>query len=131
MPRKDEEIILAPGPEVEIGGRKFTLRRLNTRDVFTFARILADAARRAGPEATLGIDPAVGFALVAALASDQLAEWLAGLIGLTLDEFYALPQDAAEKLLGALEGHQDLQAFFAAAVRLMEKLMSVWQRSST
>ncbi len=114
---------------------ELTLRRLTARDVFTVLTLLTDSVGTAAEvkkiftdigKATTGLNiadengiAAVGISAVWGLVSgllhknqDEFVGWLASLVGLTQDEFDALPPSAVIDILTVLKSHEDMADFF-------------------
>ena len=114
---------------------ELTLRRLTARDVFTVMTLLTDSVGTAAEvkkiftdigKATTGLNiadengiAAVGISAVWGLVSgllhknqDEFVGWLASLVGLTQDEFDALPPSAVIDILTVLKSHEDMADFF-------------------
>ncbi|MGB9866714.1 MAG: hypothetical protein ACPLPR_02245 [Bacillota bacterium] len=128
----DEAVILDAGQEVEIAGRRYTMRRLTTRDVFTFSKLIAKALKTVGNEVVTNPD-VFGVVLMAGLSENdrEIAGFFGSLIGLSADEFLALPPEAFGEFLDILPQHYDLQAFFGAVLKAVRALGSLWQTPST
>ena len=130
--QNDATVILDEGPEIQIGSRKFTLRRLDTRQVFAFTRILAGAMKYLPRnfDTIVEKDPdeaaRLGFEMIRAFFTEDLAVWCAGLLGITVQEFYRLDPEATEIILDALQQHQDLERFFGICFRLWLKMAATW-----
>ncbi|HHV79092.1 MAG TPA: hypothetical protein GXX40_05700 [Firmicutes bacterium] len=130
--KNDEAIILETGQEVEIADRKYTMRRLTTRDVFAFSKLVTKALKSTGNQEVANPD-ALGFVLMAGMAENdhEVAAFYGSLIGLSADEFLALPAEAFSDFFDALSRSYDLQAFFEAVTKAVRALGSLWQTPST
>lgn len=126
--KSEEAIILEAGQQVTLAGRTYTMRRLSTRDVFAFSKLIARALKAVGNQDVLNPD-AFGIVLMAGLAENdrEIAGFYGSLIGLSADEFLALPPEAFGDFLDALPRQYDLQAFFGAVLKSVRALGSLWQ----
>lgn len=111
------------GYEFEAGGRKFTVRRLNIRDIFALARICAIGLRALGPEIANRQVTEENLIMVMSaaipLAEDEAIKWAASLVGMDMHEFEQLPPDVLLGIIEVLKDHVDVKAFFARVVRLI------------
>ncbi len=128
----EDAVILETGQEVEIAGRKYSMRRLTTRDVFTFSKLVVKALKNAGNQEVAGPDT-LGFVLMAGMAENdrEIAQFYGSLIGLSAEEFLELPAEAFSEFLDVLPRQYDLQAFFEAVNKAVRALGSLWQTPST
>lgn len=124
---------------VIIAGKEYRLRRLTVRDVFKLGdKLLAGYRRLAEKPAFLG---ALGTeegaarlgleALAEVLTYEELAEFYADLLGMSLEEFFALPERAFDDIQKALEDHLDLKAFFGRVDKYVMEKLSVLATPST
>lgn len=127
----EESALLQDTPEVEIGGRKYRLRRLRTEDVFTASRMVTRALSNAGLNLMALGDLVGGFRVIAGLLTDDLVDWYASLLGVKPSEFREMPSEAAPAVLEALERHPDYRAFLTNVYRHLELLGSVLVRPLT
>ena len=102
------------------------IRELKAKDVRTIARILGKLKSSSVNDLVVMMesdktDPMrVGlsiFHLVAAEAADDIYEWLAGLVGMTVEEFNEQPFDAPIEIVRALAARRGIADFFAQATR--------------
>jgi hypothetical protein len=134
MTKQDEHasIILETGQQVMLAGRTYTMRRLTTRDVFAFAKLIADAMKAVGNVAVSSAEE-LGVLMMAGMAEadEQQAEFYGSVIGLSAAEFLALEPAAFADFLTALQEHQDMMAFFDAVLKATRALGGLWQAPST
>ncbi|MEW6049240.1 MAG: hypothetical protein AB1609_22675 [Bacillota bacterium] len=126
-----DSALLAETPEVEIGGRRYRLRRLKTADVFQISRLLSRAIANVGLGLLGAEDVGGAFRIIATLLGDELASWYASLLGITEREFAELPVDAAPAVLEALQKHPDYEAFLTSVSRHLNLAASVLLRPAT
>lgn len=115
------ENIIAEGTKIKLGEKEYTMRRLNTRDVFKVAAILGKVYK---PGFKVEEDGSFAELLLGAIpvAEDAIIEFLAGLMQLSVKEFDTLPPDAIFDIAEVLSDSEDLKRFFDKAKKLMAKL---------
>lgn len=128
-PSKGLEALLAEMPEVRVGDETRRLRRLGLKDVYDWADILKCAGAkgsRAFADLIRGMDlqnlrinqmQASFTSLLLGLIEEEKAVlgWIAGLVGVTLEEVEDPNVFTLESLADLIEGllvHPDLEAFF-------------------
>lgn len=128
----DAKVILETGWQVTLAGRTYTMRRLNTRDVFAFAKLIAQAMRSLGNVEIQTADE-LGVLMMAGMAEadEQQAKFYGSVIGLSAAEFLELEPAAFADFLTALQEHQDMMAFFDAVLKATRALGGLWQAPST
>jgi hypothetical protein len=122
----DMEAIMSEGPEVEIEGRIFKLRRLGVRDTFKLARIVAIGAAGIGKE--IGNMQELSPELIGGLlllgfpyAERDVLEFLSSIIDVPFEEFSnpeKFPMGSEVVIVNALVEHVDVKAFFSKIAML-------------
>jgi hypothetical protein len=117
------ENIINEGQVLTFEGKQYTMRRLNTRDVFKVASILGKVYKP-GFTYKEGEEASFTSALLSALpvAEDDIVNLLSGLLSLTVEQFEELPPEAIFDIVEALAKSEDLKRFFDKVKTLMTKL---------
>ncbi len=107
-----------------------TVRELTTADVACVARMFGKATRATQAEiAKQGADLSMMTLALALLeTTDDMNEWAADLIGVTADEFEAMPATTILDIIEQLGEMPEARDFFARASRMAG---GVWKRLST
>ena len=116
--------ILYEAPTVTIAGNEYSVRRLDTRDVFKVARILGRGVSTLADPNNLQHPSQVLQVLIASMTvnEDEVQKLLASLVGVPLKDWESFPPTAVVDVLEILSQHQDLQDFLARVQRLTEML---------
>jgi len=116
--------ILYEAPTVTIAGNEYSVRRLDTRDVFKVARILGRGVSMLADPDSLQHPSQVLQVLIASMTvnEDEVQKLLASLVGVPLKDWESFPPTAVVDVLEILSQHQDLQDFLARVQRLTEML---------
>ncbi|WLR50031.1 hypothetical protein LC040_12130 [Bacillus tianshenii] len=138
------EELLNEGDKVTIDGTEYKVKRLSTRDVFRFVRMisklgLGEFASMMQQSKKDGEDPAgkgsidykiVGFKLVSNITriENEVMEFAASKIGVKVEEFEEMPADALIDVLQTVFEGNDMKAFFSKVNAMMDK-MSVQKRT--
>jgi hypothetical protein len=107
-------------------GETFLVRRLNTRDIFAFARIMSVGLKLLGPEflkqkqEVTSENFVILMASAIPLAENESIKLLASLIGKTAEEFDKLPPDTMLYIVEILKDHIDVKRFFTHVVKLIQ-----------
>jgi len=108
------------------------MRRLNVRDVFSFANLfwkaMAQVREELGEEALEQQDDAAATnVFFEAFLGNPVgfAKVFGPVIGMTPDEFMRMSPKATMDFLGVLQKQEDLNAFFGAALAMMGTLGSL------
>lgn len=127
-----DAITLEDGQVVTLAGKSYTMRRLSTKDVFKFAKILTKATKAA--TMAVGLDMKVtqetfGLVLMAGMAEEdqEIAGFYGGLIDMSSDEFLAQPPKFFNDFLDELPKHYDLAAFFTTALKATQAMGSLFK----
>lgn len=117
------ENIINQGHPITIDGKEYTIRRLNTRDVFKVATILGKVYRP-GMTYTEGQETSFAATFLSALpvAENDIVGLLSSLLGLTVEQFDALPPEAIFDIVEGLGKSEDLKRFFDKVKGLMSKM---------
>lgn len=117
------ENIINEGKQIQIDGKDYIIRRLNTRDVFKVAAILSKVYRP-GVKYTEGQESNFAATLLSAmpLAENDLVSLLASVINVSVSEFDELPPEAIFDVIEGLAESQDLQRFFNRVKEVMSKM---------
>jgi len=117
------ENIINEGQVITIEGKDYTIRRLNTRDVFKVAAILGKVYKP-GMGYTEGQETGFAAAFLSAIpvAENDIVGLLSGLLGLTVEQFDELPPEAIFDIVEGLSQSQDLKRFFDKVKAMMSKL---------
>ena len=128
------DAILQDQIDIKLAGQPYKMRRVTTKEVFLFADLISQSIRKVGPEifAQAGDDDAVmamGMQLMAAITGngEVFAEFYGVLLGMTAEQFLALPPEAAADFLEELPRHQDMRSFFNSVARVMTAMGSLWR----
>lgn len=126
--KKELEIIIEDGIEVEILDKKYTMRRLNTRDVFTFSKILSKAIKNYDGD-SLNSEEAFALALISGMADNdvEVATFFGSLIGMSAEEFMNMPPEFLDVFLDKLPQHYDLEHFFTTVLKTIQRMATLWQ----
>lgn len=132
--------VLTEGPEIVLSGKTYTMRRLSTKDVFKFAKIMGKVVAKIGTLDVGDVDPknltesnlmSIGMNIMTGLADAdvEMAAFYGGVIGISGDEFMALPPADFTTFIDALQKHEDLMSFFGAVVRAVRAMGQAFQIS--
>lgn len=112
---------------VVLGGKEYTVRRLNVRDTFRLARLLATGAGAATLSggvlsgSNMSVEKIIALILSAVAYGEKNAlDFLGSLIGLSGDDFGDLPIGSELEVLRVLGQGQDLKAWWDAFLALLE-----------
>lgn len=136
-PTTGDNPILDNGPQIEINGDTYTVRRLGVKDTFTLARILAAGALAVGQERLIETggtpDQLAQVLLAGVVAVENIAiDFLASVINVKRRDFEnpeLFPMGAEIQIIEALVTHVDVKSFFAHAQALATKLPETLTRS--
>lgn len=131
--KKNEiETLVEVNQEIVLDGKAYQMRRLNVRDVFSFANLfwkaMAQVREELGEEALEQQDDAAATnVFFEAFLGNPVgfAKVFGPVIGMTPDEFMRMSPKATMDFLGALQKQEDLNAFFGAALAMMGTLGSL------
>ena len=119
--------------EIMLAGVPYKMRRLNTRDVFRYTKIMSKAMRAVG---NVDINPEAGpeiFGMVMveglSMADSEVAQFFGDIIGLKGEEFFNLPPEAFGEFMEQLSTHHDMASFFQIVLRNMQTTGALWQKS--
>lgn len=119
--------VVVQAPNLETGEyeqKELTLRRLDTRDVFTFARMLSKIGKQLLNDlSSFGSDPnngntrELGLKIISLLPDleDEAIKFLSSLVNVTPEEFEKFSMDSLIDIVVALVQSQDIKAFFNKA----------------
>lgn len=126
---KELEIIVEEGIEVEILGNKYKMRRLNTRDVFTFSKLLSKAIKNY-EGSSISSDEAFALALISGMADndEEVAKFYGSLLGMSAEEFFNQPSEFLNEFLEVLPKHYDLESFFITVLKTIQTMATLWQK---
>jgi hypothetical protein len=129
---KDAEVILEDGQKVILCGKKYTLRRLNVKDVFAFSKLLSKSAKDAMLQIAdiNNVDTNMfAFLLMEGLADNQseVAETYGSFISMKGEDFLTQPPEFFDQFLAVIKEQYDLKSFFTTVLKTIQSLGSLWQ----
>lgn len=134
MEASREVSILIDGPRtILLDGKPYSMRRLDTRDVFAFANMMTKAVAKIpvpkeGEEVSEADDASSFFDAILG-NPNAFAGVFAPVIGIKAEEFVKLSPKATMEFLAELEKSEDLAAFFDGAMSLMKVLGSLSRKA--
>jgi hypothetical protein len=125
----DNENILAEGQDVMICGAPYTFRRMDTRDVFAFAKILSKAIATVGNVQVENPD-SMGLIILTGLAENdrEVGKFYGSLVGLSGEEFMSQPPEFFGEFIDLLPQHYDMANFLQTVMKAVKSLGSLWQK---
>lgn len=126
----DAGVILDTATDVTLAGKTYKMRRLSTRDVFTFAKMMGQIMGKVEMNAS-ETEEMFGAKMMAQFlgATEEMAGFYGSLIGLTEDEFLGLPPIAFSEFIEQFAEQQDVAAFFAAVLKALGAMGQLWQNA--
>ena len=122
-------VALERAVEVKLGGKPYKMRRLTTRDVFTYCKLIARAMKVVGRE---DVTSPEGFGLIMlagmAEADAELLGFYSSIVGMAPEEFGNQPPEFLADFLEELPKHIDLAVFSKAVALAIQAQGSLWQQ---